>query len=146
MNQRSQIPASADNWPMPISGSEKSPRKSNQPNQAIEAYRQAQAIWEPLVAAHPDDHELQGHLAESYLAVGKLQNTVANLDLDGAIKIACNGRVRSWSRSRRRIRARRVTSRAWPTVIRKSPAIQARRKSPARAWSSSRKPKPSRKA
>ena len=29
------------------------------PDQAIEAYRQAQAIWEPLVAAHPDDQELK---------------------------------------------------------------------------------------
>ena len=56
------------------------------PNQAIEAYRQAQAIWEPLVAARPGDHELEGHLAASYLAVGKLQDLATNLDLDGAMK------------------------------------------------------------
>ena len=63
------------------------------PNQAIEAYHEAQAIWEPLAAAHPDDHELQGHLAESYLAVGKLQNTSTNLDLDGAMKSLTRARA-----------------------------------------------------
>jgi eukaryotic-like serine/threonine-protein kinase len=56
------------------------------PDQAIKAYREAQAIWEPLLAAHPGDQELEGHLAESYLAVGKLQNTFLNLDNDGAMK------------------------------------------------------------
>ncbi len=68
-------------------------REVESPNQAIEAYREAQAIWEPLVAAHPDDHELQGHLAESYLAVGKLQDTVPNLDLDGAMKSLARARA-----------------------------------------------------
>ena len=63
------------------------------PNQAIEAYRQAQAIWEPLVAAHPDDQELQGDLAASYLAVGKLQNTATNLDLDEAMKSLTRARA-----------------------------------------------------
>ena len=31
-------------------------REVESPNQAIEAYHEAQAIWEPLVAARPDDH------------------------------------------------------------------------------------------
>jgi eukaryotic-like serine/threonine-protein kinase len=55
------------------------------PDQAIEAYRQAQAVWEPLMAAHRDDHELAGDLGASYLAVGKLQDVAPNLDLDGAM-------------------------------------------------------------
>ena len=54
--------------------------------------------------------------------------------------------VRSWSRSRRRTRSSRVTSRVWPIAIRKSPRSRRGGNSPARAWSSSRKPKPSRKA
>ena len=61
-------------------------KEIDSPDQAIEAYHAAQAIWEPLVAAHPEDHPLQGHLAESYLAVGKLQNTSTNLDTDTARK------------------------------------------------------------
>jgi len=61
-------------------------REVESPNQAIEAYRQAQAIWEPLVAADPADQELQGLLAESYLALGKLQDTAPYLDLDEAMK------------------------------------------------------------
>jgi len=63
------------------------------PNQAIEAYHEAQRIWEPLAAAHPEDHELQCHLAESYLAVGKLQNVVPNLDLDRAAKSLARARA-----------------------------------------------------
>jgi serine/threonine-protein kinase len=54
------------------------------PGQAIEAFRAAQAIWEPLVAANPGDHELGGRLAQSYLSLGRLQNSNFILDLDGA--------------------------------------------------------------
>ena len=61
-------------------------REVESPRQAIEAYHQAQAIWEPLAAAHPADQELRGHLAESYLAVGHLRNTVSDLDIDGAMR------------------------------------------------------------
>jgi len=68
-------------------------REVESPKHAIEAYHEAQAIWEPLVAAHPDDHELEGDLAESYLAVGRLQNTVSNLDLDGAMKSLSRART-----------------------------------------------------
>ncbi len=63
------------------------------PTQAIEAYHQAQAIWEPLVAAHPDDAELQSHLAQSFLAVGKLKNMPGNLDLDEAMKSLARARA-----------------------------------------------------
>ncbi len=63
------------------------------PGQAIEAYHQAQAIWEPLVTAHPADNELRGHLAQSYLAVGKLQNHADNLDLDNATRSLMRARV-----------------------------------------------------
>ena len=80
------IPASADNWPTPTSGSERSPGKSKRPTRRSRPTTQAQAIWEPLAAAHPADSELQGHLAESYLAVGHLRNTVSNLDTDGAMR------------------------------------------------------------
>ena len=62
-------------------------------DQAIEAYRHAQAIWEPLVAAHPDDDELRGQLAQSYLALGKLQNTVFNLDFAGATRSLTRARA-----------------------------------------------------
>ncbi len=61
-------------------------REVASPNLAIEAYQEAQRIWEPLVAAEPDDQELQGQLGESYLAIGKLQNTAVNLDPDGSMK------------------------------------------------------------
>ena len=61
-------------------------REVETPDQAIEAYHEAQAIWEPLAAGHPADSELQGHLADSYLAVGHLRNTVSNLDTDGALR------------------------------------------------------------
>jgi serine/threonine protein kinase len=55
------------------------------PGQAIAAYRQAQAIWEPLVAAHPDDHELEGQFALSHLAVHRDGNRdVASFALDAA--------------------------------------------------------------
>ncbi len=60
-------------------------REVESPNLAIEAYHQAQAIWEPLVAAQPDDQELQGRLAESYLAVANLQDILSNLDPDRAM-------------------------------------------------------------
>jgi serine/threonine protein kinase len=56
------------------------------PSEAIEAYRQAQAIWEPLVAARRGDQELEGDLGASYVAVGRLQDAATNLDLDGAMK------------------------------------------------------------
>jgi serine/threonine-protein kinase len=62
------------------------------PNQAIAAYRQAQATLEPLVADGPGDHELQGDLGESYLAVGKLQNGSNNLDLASAMKSLARAR------------------------------------------------------
>jgi serine/threonine-protein kinase len=62
------------------------------PNRAIEAYRQAQAIWEPLAAARPVDHELQGDLGASYLAIGKLQDTAVNLDLGEAMKSLARAR------------------------------------------------------
>ncbi len=62
------------------------------PNRAIEAYRQAQAIWEPLVAARPDDQELQGDLAASYLAIGKLQDTAISLELGEAMKSLARAR------------------------------------------------------
>ena len=63
------------------------------PNQAILAYQRAQAIWEPLVADHPADHELKYQLAQSYLAVGKLRNIVGNIDLDGATKSCTRARA-----------------------------------------------------
>jgi eukaryotic-like serine/threonine-protein kinase len=63
------------------------------PKQAIEAYRQAQTIWEPLVAAEPDDNELKGDVAASYLAVGKLQDVNANLDLDESTKSLARARA-----------------------------------------------------
>ncbi len=44
-------------------------------SEAIEAYRSAQALWEPLAAAEPESHELRGHLADCHLAIGKLQAT-----------------------------------------------------------------------
>jgi serine/threonine-protein kinase len=54
------------------------------PKQAIEAYRQALAIWEPLVAAHPRDQELQRDVGASYLAVGRLYDMATNVDSDQA--------------------------------------------------------------
>ncbi|MGO9922239.1 MAG: protein kinase domain-containing protein [Isosphaeraceae bacterium] len=68
-------------------------REVASPNQAIEAYREAQRIWEPLAAAHPGDHELQRRLAESYLAVGKLRDVAPNLDLDGAASSLARARA-----------------------------------------------------
>jgi eukaryotic-like serine/threonine-protein kinase len=63
------------------------------PNQAIEAYQRAQAIWEPLVAAHPADRALKYQLARSYFAVGKLRNIVGNIDLDGATRSLTRARA-----------------------------------------------------
>jgi serine/threonine protein kinase/tetratricopeptide (TPR) repeat protein len=68
-------------------------KEVDSPTQAIEAFHAAQSIWEPLVAAHPDDHELRALLAESYLALGKLQNAGFNLDLDGATKSLTRARA-----------------------------------------------------
>ncbi len=48
--------------------------------QAIEALRSAQSIWEPLVKADPKQHELEGYLAESDLAIGRLQIAASNLE------------------------------------------------------------------
>ncbi len=42
---------------------------------AIEAFRSAQALWEPLAAAEPENHELRGRLAICHLAIGKLQSS-----------------------------------------------------------------------
>ena len=63
------------------------------PTQAIEAFHAAQAIWEPLLAAHPGDDELRGRLAQSYLALGRLQNAIFNIDLDGATKSLTRARA-----------------------------------------------------
>jgi serine/threonine-protein kinase len=63
------------------------------PTQAIDAFHAAQAIWEPLATADPGDHELRGHLAQSYLALGRLQNTGLVLDLDGAAKSLARARA-----------------------------------------------------
>jgi eukaryotic-like serine/threonine-protein kinase len=63
------------------------------PDQAFEAYHAAQSIWEPLVAAHPEDHELRVQLAQSYLAVGKLQNQAGSLDLEGATRSLMRARA-----------------------------------------------------
>ncbi len=41
---------------------------------AIEAFRSAQSLWEPLAAAEPANHELRGRLAECHLEIGKLQS------------------------------------------------------------------------
>ena len=46
---------------------------------AIDAFRSAQAIWEPLVAAKPKDHELEGRLADCYLAIGKIESARGRL-------------------------------------------------------------------
>ena len=78
---------------MPSSGVGEITGEVESPDQAIEAFHRAQAIWEPLVVARPDDHELVGHLAQSYLAVGKLRNKVGNLDLDGAMKSLSRARA-----------------------------------------------------
>ncbi len=63
------------------------------PSQAIEAFHAAQSIWEPLAAARPGDHDLQGRLARSYLAMGRLQNGNFNLDLDGAMMSLARARA-----------------------------------------------------
>ena len=42
--------------------------------QAVGAFRSAEAIWEPLVRANPEAHELAGRLADCYLAIGKIQS------------------------------------------------------------------------
>ena len=42
--------------------------------QAIGAFRSALAILGPLVEANPKEHELAGSLAETYLAMGKLES------------------------------------------------------------------------
>jgi serine/threonine-protein kinase len=63
------------------------------PAPAIEAYRQAQAIWEPLVAAHPSDGELQHDLGASFLAVGKLYDTPTNIDFDKAMTALTQARA-----------------------------------------------------
>ncbi len=48
------------------------------PSLAIDAFRSAQAILEPLVRANPDDTELEGRLAECYLAIGKIQSALGD--------------------------------------------------------------------
>jgi eukaryotic-like serine/threonine-protein kinase len=63
------------------------------PDTAIAAYREAQRICEPLIAAHPEDHELRGRLAESYLNVGKLKDIVTNLGLDAAMESLARARA-----------------------------------------------------
>ena len=65
---------SASNWPRPTFESGRSPGKSARQSQAMDAFRSAQAIWEPLVEANPKSHELAGNLAECYLAMGKLES------------------------------------------------------------------------
>ena len=51
--------------------------------EAIEAFQQAQTIWQSLAAADPANHELQGRVADCHLAIGKL--TSAAGDLKGAL-------------------------------------------------------------
>ena len=48
--------------------------------QAIDAFRRALGLWEPLVTADPENHELKGHLADCHLAIGKLQIAAGNLE------------------------------------------------------------------
>jgi serine/threonine protein kinase/tetratricopeptide (TPR) repeat protein len=52
-------------------------------SEAIDAFRSAQALWEPLAAAEPANHELRGRLADCHLAIGKLQSSTD--DLKGAM-------------------------------------------------------------
>ena len=47
-------------------------REIDSVSDAIEAFRSAQALWEPLFAADPADFELQGRLGECHLETGKL--------------------------------------------------------------------------
>jgi eukaryotic-like serine/threonine-protein kinase len=48
--------------------------------QAIEAFRSAQSIWEPLVKSDPKQHDLEGYLAECGLAIGRLQIAASNFE------------------------------------------------------------------
>ena len=100
------IPCSADNWRMPTSESEKSRREVESPNQAIAAYHQAQAIWEPLVAAHPDDQELQGRIWLNRTWPSPSCRTRSATSILRAPRSRSLEHVRSWSRSRRPIRSR----------------------------------------
>ena len=45
---------------------------------AIEAFHSAQALWEPLAAAEPENHELRGRLADCHLAIGMLQYSIGD--------------------------------------------------------------------
>ena len=82
---------------------------------------------------------------QSYLAVGKLQNIISNIDLDEATK--------SLTRARAMLEPLAAANPLEP-LYQSSLAdcyseiaiIQARLDGPARAWSSSRKPKPSSKS
>jgi len=50
------------------------------PDQALEAFRSAQTIWERLVEAGRKDHELDGHLADCDTAIGALESKGSNLE------------------------------------------------------------------
>jgi serine/threonine-protein kinase len=54
-------------------------RELGSPHEALRAWASAQAIWEALVAADPDDREAAGRLADCHLAIGKVQYRIDNL-------------------------------------------------------------------
>ena len=126
-NSGARIRCSADNWRDAYFRVGGITREVESPNQAIEAYHEAQAIWEPLVAAHPDRPGASRRAWPNRTwPSASCRTRFPNLDLDRADELARSSAVRSWSRWRRPIRSKRVTSRAWPTVIRKSPSSEAR--------------------
>ncbi len=46
--------------------------------QAMDAFRFAMGIWEPLMKSEADNPELKGNVADCYLAIGKLQISAGN--------------------------------------------------------------------
>ncbi len=54
------------------------------PHQALEWLGSAQTIWERLAADNPKNDDILGHLAVCHLTIGKVQETIGNLQ--GALK------------------------------------------------------------
>ena len=110
------------------------------PSLAIDAFRSAQAIWESLVRANPQDHELEGRLADCYLAIGKIQSVLA--DFPAAMQTLSQSRA-ILERRRSATLQSQLTDPASPSVTSRSALCTPESISPQRAWPFTRRLVPS---